>query len=91
VRHHSIDRERDLAEPGGADPGPRIELKEQIGLAMTALPERYQAVLRAKYEEDLAIAEIARKWGESLKAVESLLARARGAFREAFVRVEKER
>ena len=73
-----------------SNPGSRIELAEQIGMALTALPERYRSVLHAKYEEKLSIIEIAGKWGESPKAVESLLTRARGAFREAYTGLEKE-
>ena len=74
-----------------AEPGTPIELAEQIGLALTTLPTRYRSVLKAKYEEKLSVIEIARKWKESPKAVESLLTRARGAFREIFNRLEKER
>lgn len=70
--------------------GPEIELAEQISLALTALPERYQSVLRAKYEEKLSVVEIARRWKESAKAVESLLSRAREAFRKAYTGLERE-
>jgi RNA polymerase sigma-70 factor (ECF subfamily) len=62
-------------------------MAELIGLVLTALPDRFQSVLRAKYQEHLPVAEIARRWGESAKAVESLLARARAAFRQAYVRL----
>jgi RNA polymerase sigma-70 factor (ECF subfamily) len=73
-----------------SDAGSRIELAEQIGMALTALPDRYRTVLHAKYEDKLSVIEIARKWGESPKAVESLLTRARGAFRKAYTGLEKE-
>lgn len=76
------------AVPG--EPDPRIELAEQIGLTMTALPERYRSVLREKYEERRSVMEIARRWKESPKAVESLLTRARNAFRERFTGLDKE-
>ncbi|MHC4944651.1 MAG: RNA polymerase sigma factor [Planctomycetota bacterium] len=72
------------------NPGSHPALAERIGLAMTTLPERYQAVLRAKYEEHLPLAEIANRWQESTKAVESLLSRARHAFREAYSRLDME-
>jgi RNA polymerase sigma-70 factor (ECF subfamily) len=80
-------REKD-ADPAAT--GPRIELAEQIGMAMTALPARYRSVLREKYEERRSVTEIARRWKESPKAVESLLTRARYAFREVFTGLDKE-
>ncbi len=54
----------------------RREQAERIALALAALPEHYEAVLRAKYLDGLAVAEIARQRGDSEKAVESLLTRA---------------
>ena len=62
------------------------EEAERIAHALAALPEHYEAVLRAKYLEGLSVAEIATEHGESSKAVESLLTRARAAFREVFQR-----
>ena len=59
-------------------------------IAHVSGPERFEAVLRAKYEEFLSVAEIANRWQVSGKAVESLLTRARHAFRETFSRVNKE-
>jgi DNA-directed RNA polymerase specialized sigma24 family protein len=41
-------------------------------------------VLRAKYVDQKSVAEIAREQGENSKAIESLLTRARCAFRDAF-------
>ena len=74
-----------LEERDGARPAPPAgELTELIALSYTALPARYRAVLRAKYEEHLSLAEIAARWGETHKAVESLLSRARAAFRRAY-------
>ncbi len=60
---------------------------EQVALAYAELPPRYTAVIRAKYEAELSVNEIAQQWGESPKAVESLLSRARRAFREAYGRL----
>lgn len=57
---------------------------EQVAAALAALPEHYEAVLRAKYLERKSVAEIACDRRESLKAVESLLTRARQAFRDAY-------
>ena len=72
----------------GAAPNRGVELAEQIGLALTALPSRYQAAIRAKYDEGASVAEIAERWGETPKAVESLLTRARAAFRAEYKRLE---
>ena len=52
--------------------------------ALAALPDHYEAVLRAKYLDRQTVDEIAAGRGESAKAVESLLGRARQAFREAY-------
>jgi RNA polymerase sigma-70 factor (ECF subfamily) len=63
---------------------PQRELAEQIAHALSALPERYEAVLQAKYVDQRSVAEIAGDWAETPKAIESLLTRARQAFREAY-------
>jgi RNA polymerase sigma-70 factor (ECF subfamily) len=56
----------------------------RIAQALAALPERYEAVLRAKYLQQQSMAQIALDWNETPKAIESLLTRARQAFREAY-------
>jgi RNA polymerase sigma factor (sigma-70 family) len=60
------------------------ELEDGVALTFAALSPAHQAVLRAKYEEQLPTAEIAAQWGATPKSVESLLSRARAAFRDAF-------
>jgi RNA polymerase sigma-70 factor (ECF subfamily) len=67
-----------------ADDLQRHEQAERVAGALAALPERYEAVLRAKYLEGLSMADIAAASGETVKAVESLLTRARQAFRAAY-------
>jgi RNA polymerase sigma-70 factor (ECF subfamily) len=62
----------------------RREQAEAVAGALAALPEHYEAVLRGKYLDGRSMAEIALERGESVKAVESLLSRAREAFRAAF-------
>jgi len=57
---------------------------EQIAVTLDGLLERQENVLRAKYFDGLSVAEIAAAWKESPKAIESLLSRARDAFRERF-------
>jgi RNA polymerase sigma-70 factor (ECF subfamily) len=61
------------------------ERSERIALALAAVPERYEAVLRAKYLDQLSVLAIASAWQESAKTVESLLTRARAAFRDAYL------
>jgi RNA polymerase sigma-70 factor (ECF subfamily) len=64
------------------------DLAERIARALTTLPERYEAVLRAKYLDQQSVAQIAETWNETPKAIESLLTRARQAFREAYGKPE---
>ena len=76
-RTHSLNHDLPAAEV-------QRDLAERIAHALAALPERYEAALRAKYVDRQSVAEIAAAWGETPKAVESLLTRARQAFREAY-------
>jgi RNA polymerase sigma-70 factor (ECF subfamily) len=69
--------------PADADAERRDEA-ERVARALSALPDPYEDVLRAKYLEERSVADIAAERGDSLKAVESLLTRARQAFREAY-------
>jgi len=67
----------------------RSEEAERIAHALAALPEHYEAVLRAKYLDGMRVSKIATEHGESSKAVESLLTRARAAFRDVYERRSK--
>jgi RNA polymerase sigma-70 factor (ECF subfamily) len=71
-------------EPMPADVGEVASGDERVAEALATLPERRERVLRMKYLDRMSVAEIAAAWGESEKAIESLLARARAAFREAY-------
>jgi RNA polymerase sigma-70 factor, ECF subfamily len=64
------------------------EVSLRIATALADLPERFEAVLRAKYLESMAVGEIATSWGETPKAIESLLTRAREAFRKTYLAVD---
>jgi RNA polymerase sigma-70 factor (ECF subfamily) len=57
---------------------------EAVARALAELPERYELALRLKYLEQRSVADMARLFGDSEKAVESLLTRARQAFREKY-------
>ena len=68
----------------------RREVGRMVQLALDHLPPRYSRALEWKYLEDLSMHEIAARLDTTPKAVESLLSRARDAFREAFVLVQRE-
>jgi RNA polymerase sigma-70 factor (ECF subfamily) len=84
-------RQRPLNESLVKDTCPGIDARERserIARALASLPERYEQVLRAKYLDQLSVASIAASCHETEKAIESLLTRARSAFREAFTTEE---
>lgn len=60
------------------------EIRASICAALDYLPAPYGDILEWKYVRDLSVAEIASRLGRSAKATESLLTRAREAFRETF-------
>lgn len=62
----------------------RRELARWVRVTLDHLPERYGQVLEWKYLEDLSVKEIAERLGIGAKAAESVLTRARTAFREGF-------
>jgi RNA polymerase sigma-70 factor (ECF subfamily) len=55
-----------------------------IAKVLAELPERYEAVLRAKYLDQQTVSQIAESWKETTKTIESLLTRARQSFRETY-------
>jgi RNA polymerase sigma factor (sigma-70 family) len=62
----------------------RAQVRESILAALDYLPAPYGDILEWKYLRELSMGEIAQRLGRSPKAVESLLTRAREAFRESF-------
>ncbi|MBA4384475.1 MAG: hypothetical protein C0410_07040 [Anaerolinea sp.] len=48
------------------------------------LPEEYRLALTARYADEIGVEEIAHQLGRSYKATESILSRARSAFKVAF-------
>ena len=71
----------------GSDPlllAGQQELRASICAALDYLPAPYADILEWKYVRDMSVVEIARRLGRSAKATESLLTRAREAFRESF-------
>lgn len=62
------------------------ELGRKIKRTLASLGEGYEVVLRLKYIEGKSVAQIARELGESAKAVESRLFRARQAFIKLYIK-----
>ena len=84
--HFRKEKRRPMQPLGDIDvpsPDNNREEAESIARALGGLPEHYEMVLRAKYLDQQSVAQIAAQRGESVKAVESLLTRARQALREA--------
>lgn len=68
------------------DPEVALERKEVaagVHRALDFLPARYSRALEWKYSEGLSVREIAQRMGVGPKAAESVLSRARAAFRES--------
>lgn len=62
----------------------RREVSRLVHVAVDHLPPHYGRVLEWKYSDGLSVKQIAERLETSPKAVESLLTRARQAFRESF-------
>ena len=78
---------------GAAADAPDAELKRAdtgriVQLALDHLPPRYSRALEWKYLEELSVDDIAGRLQCTPKAAESLLTRARDAFRDAFAAVQ---
>ena len=76
-----------LAAAGGDQPDERIrrgELARLVRVTLDILPDRYGDALEWKYIDELSVQEIAARLNVGPKAAESLLTRARQAFRDGF-------
>jgi RNA polymerase sigma-70 factor (ECF subfamily) len=71
-------------QPAPSVPLEVVETKSRVHLALDALPERQRIVLEWKYLDALSVREMAERLGETEKAVESVLYRARREFRRLF-------
>jgi RNA polymerase sigma-70 factor (ECF subfamily) len=89
--HDSLDepnaasRHAQLRVPAQHEPPAQIDTdmrRSAVIRALQALPERYALALEAKYRDGFSVDEIARLLGLTSTAAQSLLARARDAFRE---------
>ncbi|MFT3880639.1 MAG: sigma-70 family RNA polymerase sigma factor [Gemmatales bacterium] len=88
-RNHLRSRRRSKQQPlaDGHEP-PETPTDNQQTLrvadALAALPDHYERLLRAKYFEGASVECIAGTEGQTAKAIESMLTRARAAFRELY-------
>jgi RNA polymerase sigma-70 factor (ECF subfamily) len=74
-----------VAAPSGDEPerqAVRGEVVRLIQATLDSLPQRYGDVLEWKYVDGLSVKQIAQRLGTAPKAAESMLTRAREAFRE---------
>jgi RNA polymerase sigma-70 factor, ECF subfamily len=69
----------------------RQDLAALVHLVLDYLPERYGDLLEWKYVEGLTVAEIAARLESTPKSVESMLTRARQAFRDGFTNLARAR
>lgn len=81
----SLDREPLTDEVIG-----RAETRNLVNMTIANLPERYRGVLERKYVDGSSLDVLARELSLSEEAAKSLLARARRAFREAFLTMCRE-
>jgi RNA polymerase sigma-70 factor (ECF subfamily) len=65
----------------------RLNLLQLIQSTLDYLPDHYGNILEWKYVEELSVNEIAEQLAIGPKAAESLLTRARNAFKEAIVTI----
>jgi RNA polymerase sigma-70 factor, ECF subfamily len=83
-----------ITQLSGDDPQQEYERRELARLVhatLDHLPGRYGDALAWKYIEGLPVDEIGRRLGLGYKAAESLLTRARQAFREGFASTSQQR
>ncbi|HUW21178.1 MAG TPA: RNA polymerase sigma factor [Candidatus Bathyarchaeia archaeon] len=65
------------------------ELKRKVLKVLRLLAEGYARILRLKYMQGFSVREIAQKFGETEKAIESRLTRARKAFARIYVNIDR--
>lgn len=74
-----------LVKPRGDEPAPAASSDLTDGL-LASLSDRERAAVVLRYVEDLSVADVARSLSISVRATESLLARARARVRDTEVR-----
>lgn len=70
--------------PGAEERLEILERRERVHIALDRVPPAYARAVEWRYLEGVAVTEVARRLGTSYKGAESLLSRARRAFRLAY-------
>ncbi len=77
------------SQPNNDDAQDTLALQRAVQLTLDHLPDHYGKVLEWKYVEGLSVAEIGARLQMNLVSVQSLLARARVAFRRSFTDLQQ--
>jgi RNA polymerase sigma-70 factor (ECF subfamily) len=90
----NVNGQSDAAEIGAvaAEPAQSLEIDElrsQVLRALEGVADKHRIILEWKYLDGLDVHEISQRLGQTAKAVESDLYRARQSFRRRFERLEK--
>lgn len=93
VRHPVIDAACDVADRDeSADPAWRLdtaELRAGVADLLDRMPDEQRLALEWKYIDGLSVRDIAERLGRTEKAAETILYRARNAFRDAWHRFQR--
>ncbi|MDW3180025.1 MAG: sigma-70 family RNA polymerase sigma factor [Acidimicrobiia bacterium] len=73
-----------LAQATKPSPAPDTDPDGRVEMALNAMSDRQRAVLVLRYLDGFSTSEVAEAIGSSYKATESLLGRARAAFRASY-------
>lgn len=87
ARAHLTWSRNDTVEPF-PDHWSRAATRVHVIEALDQIPDNYRAVLLARHVDEMSVLEVADLLGISVRAAESVLARARRAFRRAYRRLE---
>jgi RNA polymerase sigma-70 factor (ECF subfamily) len=86
IRRRTLDKRHSHEAPEPSGPQHQLMEKdraETIYRGLSRLPERYRKALAMRYVEGLSYAQMAAELGETVSGIESLLFRARKAFKES--------
>jgi RNA polymerase sigma-70 factor, ECF subfamily len=84
--HAQVDAGNALSPPpaGAEERLDLLERQERVHIALDRIPPAWARAVEWRYLEGVSVTEIARRLGTSYKAAESLLSRARNAFRLSY-------
>ena len=71
------------------DAAQRVELQQMVQLTLDHLPDQYGKALEWKYLEGLSVEQIGARLQINVISAQSLLARARSAFRRGFLDLQQ--